>query len=213
MTRVRPWVAVSLAGGILAVSVLTGSLWRPLPGWVKSWGAFGWPCLVNGRWWTLFSSLLLTRDPFMAVTMAAAVGAAVGVYERRAGHGRGLAVAAVGHLTGSVVLAVGAALAGRSGWPVAVHAAHSVDYGASMVVAAALGALSARGRGLRVLVVPGAVLALAVHHEFADWAHLVAAPAGFLVDRARGVSSAAFALAATAVVVAWLGSGGWRLVA
>lgn len=184
----RPWVALSLAGAIITVAVLTGSLWRPLPGGLKSWGAFGWPSVVSGRWWTLFTSLLLTRDPFMAITMAAAVGAALGVYERRAGHRRALAVAAVGHVTGCVVVAVGAAVVGRIGWPVAEHVARSVDYGASAVVAAALGALSARNGRLRFLVVAGALLALAVHHESADWSHLVAVPTGLLVARARRLS-------------------------
>jgi phosphatidylglycerol lysyltransferase len=131
---------------------------------VAAWGSFGWPPLAAGRWWTLFSSLLLTRDPFMALTMPAAVAASLGAYERQAGHRRAVAVAAIGHVTGSVLGAVGAGGLGRSGWPFAVRAAENVDYGASMVVAAVLGALASRKRRLTPIVGVGVVLAVASAH-------------------------------------------------
>jgi hypothetical protein len=199
-----PWGAVVLGAAILVVAALTGSLWGELPAGVASWGSFGWPALTAGRWGTLASSLVLTRDPFMALTMAAAVTAALGVYERRSGHGRALAVAGVGHVTGSVLVAVGAGALGRTGWPVAVRAAENLDYGASMVVAAALGALASRHRRLVPMVGAGVVVALLLHHQLADWAHLVAAPAGYLTDGARRPRRALVALAGTAVLTTWL---------
>ena len=203
-TRPVPWIAVLLGAAILAVAALTGSLWGELPVGVASWGSFGWPALTAGRWGTLVSSLVLTRDPFMALTMAAAVAGALGVYERRSGHGRALAVAAVGHVSGSVLVAVGAGALGRTGWPLAVRAAENLDYGASMVVAAALGALASRHRRLVPAVGVGVFVALLVHHQLADWAHLVAAPSGYLADRARRPRRALVALAGTAVLTAWL---------
>ncbi len=208
----RPWVALSLAATILAVAALTGSLWGELPLRVAGWGSFGWPALAAGRWGTLVTSLVLTRDPFMALTMAAAVAGALGFYERQSGHGRALAVAAVAHVTGSVLVALGAGALGRMGWPVAVRAAENLDYGASMVVAGAVGALASRHRRLLSVVGVGVVVALVVHHQLADWAHLVAAPAGYLTDRARRPRRALVALVGTAALTAWLIIDGWLIV-
>src|SRR5205814_1225106 len=152
------------------------------------------------------SSLVLTRDTFMAVTMALAVAAGLGLYERRAGPGRALAVALVGHVTGSVVVALGAGALGRTGWPVAERAAANLDYGASMVVAAALGAIASRSRDRRLirLALFGPPVVLLLHHQLADWAHLVACPAGYLVDRARRPRRATVAAFATAALTGWL---------
>ena len=206
MTARRPWLAFGLAGAVLSASVFTGSLWHELPARFAGRGSFGWPALEAGRWWTLASSLLLTRDTFMALTMALAVAAGLGLYERRAGPGRALAVALVGHVTGSVVVALAAGALGRTGWPVAVRAAANLDYGASMVVAAALGAIASRSGDHRLvrLAIVGPPVVLLLHHQLADWAHLVACPAGYLVDGARRPRPAAVAAVATAVLTGWL---------
>jgi hypothetical protein len=195
-----------LAGLVLAAGVVTGSLWHGLPARFAGPGSFGWPALEAGRWWTLASSLLLTRDTFMAVSMTAAVAVGLGLYERRVGPGRALAVALVGHVTGSVVVALGAGALGRTGWPVAERAAANLDYGASMVVAAALGAMASRSRNrvLLRLALVGPPLLLLAHHQLADWAHIVACPAGYLVDGARRPRPAAVAALVTAAVTAWL---------
>jgi hypothetical protein len=208
----RPWMAASLAAAILGVAITTGSIGNDIPARVAGWGSFGWPALVAGRWWTLATSLVLTRDPFMAITMPLAVAAALGAYERVAGHVRSAVVAAVGHLTASVLVALGAGALGRTGWPVAVRAAENLDYGASMVVAAALGALASRRRRLAGVIAAGVVAALVLHHQMADWAHLVAAPTGFLADRARAPRRAVVALAMTALLTAWLTLDGWQAV-
>ena len=199
-------MAGALATTIAVVAACTGSLWHQLPRSVAGWGSFGWPALIAGRWWTAVSSLFLTRDPFMALTMPLAVFAALGAYERRAGSWRALAVAVVGHMTGSVIVALAAGALGRTGWPVGVRAAENLDYGASMVVAAALGALASRTGDRRItrLVAVGVVGALVLHHQLSDWAHLVAAPAGFVADRARRPRLAVVALAMTGLLTAWL---------
>jgi enterochelin esterase-like enzyme/membrane associated rhomboid family serine protease len=204
--RRRPWLAVGLAGAVVAASLVTGSLWHELPARFAGGGSFGWPALEAGRWWTLGSSLLLTRDTFMALTMALAVAVALGVYERRVGPGRTLAVALVGHVTGSVVVALGAGALGRTGWPVAERAAANLDYGASMVVAAALGAVASRSGDRRLvrLAILGPAVVLLLHHQLADWAHLVACPAGYLVDGARRPRRATVAALATATFTGWL---------
>ncbi len=201
-----PGLAFSLAGLVLGASVVTGSLWHELPARFAGGGSFGWPALQAGRWWTLASSLILTRDTFMALTMALAVAVGLGVYERRAGPGRALAVALVGHVTGSVVVALGAGALGRTGWPVAERAAANLDYGASMVVAAALGAIASRSGDRRLirLAVFGPPLVLLLHHQLADWAHLFACPAGYLVDGARRPRRATVAALGTAALTGWL---------
>jgi enterochelin esterase-like enzyme len=201
-----PWLALVLAGAVLVAAVVTGSLWHDLPDRFAGGGSFGWPALQAGRWWTLASSLVLTRDAFMALTMAAAVAVGLGAYEWLAGPGRALAVALVGHVTGSVVVALGAGALGRTGWPVAERAAANLDYGASMVVAAALGAIASRSRDRRMvrLALFGPPLILLLHHQLADWAHLFACPAGYVVDGARRPRPAALAAFATAALTGWL---------
>ena len=201
-----PGLAFGLAGLVLGASVVTGSLWRDLPARFAGRGSFGWPALEAGRWWTLASSLVLTRDTFMALTMALAVAIGLGVYERMVGPGRALAVGLVGHVTGSVVVAVGAGALGRTGWPVAERAAANLDYGASMVVAAALGAIASRSGDRRLvrLALFGPLVVLLLHHQLADWAHLVACPAGYLVDGARRPRRATVAAFATAAFTGWL---------
>jgi enterochelin esterase-like enzyme len=201
-----PGLAFGLAGLVLGASVVTGSLWHELPARFAGGGSFGWPALQAGRWWTLASSLILTRDTFMALTMALAVAVGLGVYERRAGPGRALAVALVGHVTGSVVVALGTGALGRTGWPVAERAAANLDYGASMVVAAALGAVASRSGDRRLirLAVFGPPVVLLLHHQLADWAHLFACPAGYLVDGARRPRRATVAALGTAALTGWL---------
>ena len=205
-SRRTPWLAIGLAGLVLATSVVTGSMWHDLAPRFAGGGSFGWPALQAGRWWTLVTSLLLTRNTFMALSMALAVAAGLGLYERWAGPGRALAVALVGHVTGSVVVALGVGALGRTGWPVAERAAANLDYGASMVVAAALGAMASRcgDRRLVRVAIFGPPLVLLLHHQLADWAHLVACPAGYLVDGARRPRPAALAALATAALTGWL---------
>src|SRR5256885_11879875 len=128
----------------------------------------------------------LGRNMFMPCAMAAAEAVGLGLDGRRVGPGRALAVALVGHVTGSVVVALGAGALGRTGWPVAERAAANLDYGASMGGAAALGAMASRTRGRRPLPLAlyGPPLVLPLHHQLADLAHPVACPAAHLLDRA-----------------------------
>src|SRR5262249_57802354 len=90
----------------------------------------------------------------MAATMPVCLFLAVALYERRAGHVRAFWAAISGHVTGSVIVAVGAGALGWSGQPVLVRAAQNMDYGASMSIAAVLGALASRAAGPRVSAHP-----------------------------------------------------------
>ncbi|HEX2738071.1 MAG TPA: hypothetical protein VHP57_08045, partial [Acidimicrobiia bacterium] len=178
---VVPWVAIGLAAAILATAFSTGAILHELPLRIAGPGSFGWPSLRAGRWWTVFTSFALTRNWFMAMTMPVALFVAVALYERRAGHVRALTVVALGHVTGSVLVALGSAGLGWTGVPFLVRAAQNLDYGGSMAVAAACGALASRvgDRRLRWLVFSFVVLGVPLHHQMADWGHLIALPVGF----------------------------------
>jgi hypothetical protein len=172
---------------VLATSVVTGSLWHNLPDRIGNAGGFGWPSLTAGRWWTIGTSFVLTRNWFMAVTMPVAILLALGTYEMLAGHRRALAVAILGHATGSVVIAVACGFLGWTTNPMLIRAAQNLDYGGSMVVAAAIGGIVSR-LGSRKLIGAAllvSVLALLAHHQMADWGHLVALPTGLAADRFR----------------------------
>jgi enterochelin esterase-like enzyme len=105
-----------------------------------------------------------------------------------------------------VVVALGAGALGRTGWPVAERAAANLDYGASMVVAAALGAIASRSGDRRLirLAMFGPPVVLLLPHQLADWAHLFACPAGYLVDGARRPRRATVAALGTAALTGWL---------
>jgi hypothetical protein len=191
-------------------AVATGVFVHELSPVLAGRGSFGWPALRAGRWWTLGTSFVLTRNWLMAATMPVCLFLALALYERRAGHVRAFWAAAAGHVTGSVIVAVGAGALGWSGQPILVRAAQNMDYGASMSIAAALGALASRtgDRRFRILVFTVAVLALPLHHQMADWGHIVAVPTGYAIDRVRRLrpSLALFAvLAAVTVVLASFG--------
>jgi hypothetical protein len=109
----------------------------------------------------------------------------LGLYERRAGHTRAFSVAFIGHAIGTVVLSIAFAPLALTGVPMLVKAAHNLDYGGSMAIAAACGALASRLDDSRfaLLVIVVTLVALPAHHQMADWGHLVAVPLGFATDR------------------------------
>ncbi len=204
-----PWVAILLAASVLITAIGTGVFLHPLSARLAGWGSFGFPSMRAGQWWTVLTSMVLTRDWFMASTMPICILFAVGAYERRAGHAHAFAVAAIGHITGSVVVAVGAGILAWSGWPVLVRAGRNLDYGGSMIVAAALGALASRlgHRRLLLLAFGIAFASLVLHHQMADWGHAVALPAGYAADRVRrpriAMPSFAAVVAATIALTFW----------
>ncbi|MCU1459490.1 MAG: xynZ [Actinomycetia bacterium] len=213
-----PWIALLLAASVLLTALVTGVFTHELSARVAGWGSFGFPSLRAGRWWTVFTSLVLTRDWFMASTMPICIGLALGAYERRAGHARAFVVAGIGHVTGSVVVAVASGILAWSGLPILVRAGQNLDYGGSMVIAAALGALASRLRNRRIVVLAFgiAVASLILHHQMADWGHAVALPAGFAADRVRRVRIAMpsfAAVAAATVALTWWGPAAVRFTA
>jgi len=181
-----PWVSTVVALSIVGVGIYTGAYWHEIPATLAHRWSTGWPALQGGRWWTLGTSFVLSRDFFMATTMPICLAVPLAWYERRAGHARALLVVVVGHAVGTVVLSAAFAPFAWSGVPMLVKAANNLDYGGSMAIAAAFGALASRMRDQRFsfLVVVIVLVALPVHHQMSDWGHFVAAPLGFVADRA-----------------------------
>jgi hypothetical protein len=184
---VFPWVAVGLAGAVVATATVTGAYTQEVSVRLGEWAGTGWPTLLAGRWWTLGTSFLLTRDWFMASTMPLCLLLGLAPYERRAGHTRTFLVAALGHITGTVMVALAFAPFALTHVGMLVRAADNVDYGGSMAIAAGLGALVGfiGDRRLTRLAVVIAIGGLLVHHQMADWGHVVALPIGYAVARLR----------------------------
>jgi len=205
---VFPWVAVGLAGAVVATALLTGAYTHEVPMRLGAWAGTGWPTLLAGRWWTLGTSFLLTRDWFMATTMPLCLVLGLVPYERRAGHGRAFLAAFAGHVTGSVILALAFAPFALTHVGMLVRAADNVDYGGSMAIAAGLGALVGfvGDRRITWLMVVVAVGGLLVHHQMADWGHAVALPLGYVIARMHSSRDVArFALVLVGLTVLAVG--------
>jgi hypothetical protein len=190
---VFPSVAVGLAGAVALTALVTGAYVHEVPARLGAWAGTGWPTLLGGRWWTLGTSFLLTRDWFMASTMPICLVLGLAAYERRAGHVRAFLVAAIGHVTGTVVVALTFAPLALTHVPMLVHAADNVDYGGSMAIAAGLGALVGfvGDRRLTIAAVAIAIGGLLLHHQMSDWGHAVALPLGYAIARPRHPRDAA----------------------
>lgn len=184
--RVRvPVVTMALAVSVLAAALATRPLLGTLP--VATAQRWGWSAelLGRGHWWRLGSALVLTRDPFMAASMAISLGVAVGAYEYLAGHGRALAVAVGGALAGSAIVGAVTLALGQTGWQLAVAASNTLDYGFSAGVAAASGGVAAtlRHRPTTVVLAVVVVGGLVLHHQIADWEHAASFSATFVALR------------------------------
>jgi hypothetical protein len=186
-TPVFPWVALGMAGAVIATALVTGAYAHEVPARLGAWAGTGWPALLAGRWWTLGASFVVTRDWFMASTMPLCLLLGLAPYERRAGHSRTFLVACVGHVTGPVIVALAFAPLALSHVGMLERAANNVDYGGSMAIAAGLGALVGfvHDRRLTLGAAALAVGALVLHHQMADWGHVAALPLGYAIARMR----------------------------
>jgi hypothetical protein len=167
---VFPWVAACAASSVIATALVTNAFVHEIPAHIGHDLGTGWPALRDARWWTLGSSFVLTRDWFMASTMPICLFASVSLYERRAGHARALAVVFIGHVSATVVASLVLAPLELTHAATLVRAADNIDYGASMAIAAALGALVGQvgDRRLTVLAYVCLVVGLAAHHQMSD---------------------------------------------
>jgi hypothetical protein len=137
--------------------------------------------LSMGRWSTLLTSQLLSRDAFMAVSIVLSLILMLGLYEAVAGSARALLVGVTSAVAGPLVVAAVLGLGSSLGNTFAGQTLSTLDYGASAVTAGAGGALIAvlGMRRLRWFAIFWVVAGLLVHRQLADWEHLVSFTFGF----------------------------------
>jgi enterochelin esterase-like enzyme len=219
-----PVVSAVIVAAVVATGIRFGVVHHNLPLSVAYRSGFSGRALLAGRFHTVLSSQLLTRDGFMLTSIVASLAVMLGGYEMLAGSRPAAIVAVTGAIAGPVVVAL--VLSAGSGFHMgfASRTLSTLDYGASAVTAAAGGALVGflDRRWLRIGAVAFVVGGLLLHHQMADWEHLVAFPLGYaiassprwLLGERRRLSKPAsptwqvtgIALAAVGVVVGSLGA-------
>jgi enterochelin esterase-like enzyme len=178
---------------VLVTAWRFGVFWRPLPPEVGFHYGFTARSAATGGLLRVLTSQLLTRDIFMALSMALSLLVMLGLYEAIAGPRRAAVVATVSFLAAPLAVAAGLGAWSWSGSSFAVRTLSTLDYGASPITAAGGGALVAiiGHRRLRWGAVGFVLAGLAVHHQLADWEHLIAFPIGYGLGRSLGVATPA----------------------
>jgi hypothetical protein len=168
---------------VLATGVRFGVVHHNLPLSVAFESGFSGRALLAGRFHTVLSSQLLTRDGFMLMSILGSLALMLGGYELLAGSRPAAVVAVVGAIAGPVVVALVLSAGSALNIGVAARTLSTVDYGASAVTAAAGGALVGilNRRWLRIAAVVFVIGGLVLHHQMADWEHLVAFPLGYAI--------------------------------
>ena len=180
--RLRPpVVTMALVGVILTTALRLGVFVRELPLTIAFRYGYSGRGLLTGHWPTIFTSQLLTRDVFMAVSIALSLLVMLGPYEVLAGARRTLVVVGAAAVAAPVMVTAVLAFGSGRHLDVASRSLSTLDYGASAITAAGAGAAIAMIGNRRLLwaaiifVFGGLVL----HHQLADWQHLVAFPVGY----------------------------------
>jgi len=182
---------MALIGLVLATAVQLGVFRHELPLTVAFRYGYSGRGLLAGNWQTVLTSQLLTRDVFMAVSIAVSLLVMVGQYELLAGPRRTLVVVAATMLAGPLVVTAVLALGSGQNLVFASRSLSTLDYGASAITAGGAGALIAvlGNRRLRLGAIVFVLGGLVLHHQLADWQHLVAFPIGYGLGRLQGLPS------------------------
>ena len=161
---------------------------------------FSGRALTQGHWGTLVTSQFLTRDPFMAVSIAASLALMLGVYEMIVGSVRACIVMVVSAVAGPLIVGGAVGLGSALGSQFAGQTMSTLDYGASAITAGGGGALVsvAGGRKLRWFAILWVVGGLLVHHQLADWEHLASFSVGYGLAHLLGAPSIAASTAGPA---------------
>jgi S-formylglutathione hydrolase FrmB len=183
--RARPVVTALSLGAVAATAVRYHVFTHGLPLMAAFRYGFSGRALLNGNWGRLVTSELLTRDTFMVVSMMLSLAVMLGLYETIAGSARAALIAVVAGLAAPAVVGAALGLGSALGFGFAGRTLSTMDYGASAVTAGAGGALIASlgWAGLRRAAVVFVVGGLLLHHQLADWEHLVAFPVGYALSR------------------------------
>lgn len=197
--RVRvPYVALSAVAVIVGTALLSHPLTGNLPD--ATTGRWGWSAqiAIDDHPLRIITAILLTRDPFMLTSMCVSLIVAVGALEFLAGHLRALAAVVGGATFGyAAITAVAFLLRQVSGadpsWTM------TVDYGASAGVAASSGAIAALldVRAVTIGTVVFILSGLVIHHQIADWEHLLSFSAWFAITSRSSLATARPTVAAS----------------
>lgn len=190
-----PGFTISICTLLLVVAIRLGVFTRELPLLTGlRYGFSGRIVWSIHRWSSLWTSALLSRDAFMAISLATSIVATLGIYEAIAGWRRAATVALGAAIVAPLTVVGVAQLVGLAGNAFALRTLQTVDYGASTVSASAGGALAAiAGPTLRRTLVTWLVIGSLLHHQLADAEHLVSFGFGFAVSKGWAPTSSSTA--------------------
>jgi enterochelin esterase-like enzyme len=180
-----PVVTVTLIAAVVSTAVRFGVTTHGLPLAVAYRSGYSGRALLAGRLSTVLSSQFLTRDGFMLISIVASLAIMLGGYELLAGSGRAAIVAIAGAVLGPVVVSLALSVGSALSVGFAARALSTLDYGASAITAAGGGAFVAflGRRWLKWAALIFVIGGLFLHHQLADWEHLIAFPTGFALAR------------------------------
>jgi len=191
----RPYVALIVIVAIVGATMLSHPLTGALP--ATTTADWGWSAqtAADGHLIRVLTAIPLTRNPFMLTSMCLSLAVAVGGLELLAGHRRALATLVGGAVFGYAAITAAVFLlrqigVGDPSW------AMTVDYGASAGIAASAAAIAALLNvrtvtiGALVFILGGLVL----HHQIADWEHLLSFSASFAITKRSSLAAGRSAL-------------------
>ncbi len=165
------WTAV-LVG---TAAVTWGSSWRLRPEVDR---AMAWSAqqLLDGELWRALTATVLTRDPFMLISLLVVTGLYLWLLERLSNPWTALVLWAAGAVWGYVGTTLFLLVSSRAGWELATTTLTTSDYGPSGGTAALAAAVVVLMRQRLVTVTSIAVLLIgsAAHHRVADVEHIIA---------------------------------------
>ncbi len=176
-----PIITVLIIAAIITTAWRTGVFHHDLTLTAEYQYAYSGRQIQAGHWSNLFTNQLLTRNTFMALSICLSMLVFLGLYEALAGSVRSVVVVVVCGIIGPLGVEAVLGLANVLGSSWAANTLSTLDFGASAVTAGAGGALVAllRWRWLRILGVIFVLGGLVLHHQLADWEHLISFIFGF----------------------------------
>jgi poly(3-hydroxybutyrate) depolymerase len=176
-----PIVTVVIISGIIATGWRTGIFHHNLSLTTEYQYAYSGRIIQAGHWTNLFTNQLLTRNTFMLLSICLSMLVFLGSYEALAGSVRAVVVVVVCGVVGPLGVEAALGLANVLGSSWAANTLSTIDFGASAVTAGGAAAVVAllRWRWLRALAVIIIIGGLILHHQLADWEHLISFAFGF----------------------------------
>ncbi|HEX6475833.1 MAG TPA: alpha/beta hydrolase-fold protein [Acidimicrobiales bacterium] len=176
-----PVITILIISTIVATAWRTGVFHHNLGLTTEYQYAYSGRQIQAGHWSTLFTNQLLTRNTFMCLSICLSVLVFVGFYEALAGSVRAIVVIVVTGIVGPLGVEAALGLGNVLGSTWAANTLSTLDFGASAITAGGAGAVVAllRWRWLRIIALLIVLSGLPLHHQLADWEHLISFTFGF----------------------------------